>query len=51
MTLTVDLWNLLSGAVIGVAVALMPAGRYRVAKAAVLGAIVAVLLVFLRGLI
>ena len=49
MTITFDLWLLLGGAVAGVCAVLAARGRYRVVKAAVIGAVAVILLNVARG--
>lgn len=48
MTITIDLWIVLVGAIAGAAAAWGARGKNKIVKAGVIGAIVALVLVFLR---
>ena len=51
MTLTIDLWVLAIGAVAGVAAVYGARGRSRLISGAVIGAVVALVMGFLRGML
>jgi len=51
MTLTIDFWTLAIGAVAGVAAVYGARGRSRLISAAVIGALVALVMGFVRGML
>ncbi len=51
MAITIYLWTLLTGAACGLGAAYFARGRNRLVMAAVIGAIIAVVMGFLRGLV
>jgi hypothetical protein len=51
MAITIHLWTVLTGALCGLAAAYFARGRNRLVAAAVIGAVIAVVMGFLRGLL
>lgn len=51
MTFSIDLWIVLTGAIAGAVAAYSARGRNRIVTAAVIGAIIAVVMGFLRTLV